>query len=312
VAQIVLVHGIAQQQWSAAKLRTMWLPNLIGGLENAERPDLAQRVDRDDFTVELAFYGREFATPDRQLDRQGGEQEAEPLSAAEEAIAFEIADELLQNAAKSPNRADAREASIQLAADDPSAEDAQGKIKAAGVRAVAALDRIPWFGRTALNIGARFKSDLAQVTRYLSDPAVREYAIGKVNALMDDDTLLVIGHSLGSVVAYDAVRARPADKPLPVFITLGSPLALSAIRAKLVPSPTDYPAAVRRWVNIAAEDDIVAAQMDLKPDYDRRRPDGAVFEDTYVVNNGSSAHGIEFYLGKPSCGKAVARALDTP
>jgi hypothetical protein len=94
-----------------------------------------------------------------------------------------------------------------------------------------------------------------------------------------------------------------------VLVTLGSPLGLAAIRSRLVPQPPAYPAAVRRWVNIAAPDDIVAARRDLQALFDRDRPDGAVFEDTWKVENGSGPHDIEFYLTKKSCGTAIAGGL---
>jgi hypothetical protein len=63
------------------------------------------------------------------------------------------------------------------------------------------------------------------------------------------------------------------------------------------------------WVNIAAPDDIAAARRDLPALFDHGRPDGAVFEDTWTVENGSGPHNIEFYLTKKSCGAAVAGGL---
>ena len=44
MATIVLVHGIAQEQRSAAELETEWLPSLAGGLENAGHTPLADRL----------------------------------------------------------------------------------------------------------------------------------------------------------------------------------------------------------------------------------------------------------------------------
>ena len=72
---------------------------------------------------------------------------------------------------------------------------------------------------------------------------------------------------------------------------------------------TSVPAAVRRWVNIAAPDDVVAARRELHAVFDRDRPHDALFEDTWNVDNGSKPHQINFYLTKKSCGAAVAAAL---
>ena len=76
MATIVLVHGIAQEQRSAAELETEWLPSLAGGLENAGHTPLADRLRDGAFTVRMAFYGNKFLSP----DHQG--LEPDPLTAA--------------------------------------------------------------------------------------------------------------------------------------------------------------------------------------------------------------------------------------
>jgi hypothetical protein len=304
VAQIVLVHGIAQENRSADDLEEQWCPSLAGGVRNAGDGKLADRLNNGDFTVKMAFYGDIFLTP----DHMGLEPDA--LTRKEQLLADEIAMDLLRNAVVSTNKEDARAARIQLNAARPDTPGAQGA-RTVVVRAAGALDRIPWFGRGTLRATASIKRTLAQVTRYLEDPAVHDYALGKVNELLGDDTRIVIGHSLGSVVAYDAVRARLAGGSLPLLLTLGSPLGLSAIREKLRPKPPGFPAAARKWVNIASPDDIVAARRDLQELFNRDRPEGAVFEQTWKVANGSKPHQIEFYLTKKSCGTAVASALES-
>jgi hypothetical protein len=235
--------------------------------------------------------------------------EPDPLTADEEVIADEFALDILRNAADSTDNEDADEARIELAALIGDQRDAQGIVKATAVRAAATLDRIPWFGRGTLAATAAVKRTLAQVTRYLHDRAIRDYAISQVNRHLGAETRMVIGHSLGSVVAYDAVRTRPADQPIPLLLTLGSPLGLAAISKRLQPQPLSFPAAVRRWVNIASPDDIVAARRDLHAIFDHDRPEGASFENTWNVDNGSRPHQINFYLTKRSCGDAVADAL---
>ena len=152
---------------------------------------------------------------------------------------------------------------------------------------------------------------LAQVTRYLDDPAIHDYAITQVNKHLTPETRVVIGHSLGSVVAYDTLRTRPSDQPVPLLVTPSSP---RAVRDQPTPS-TSAPgvsAAVRRWVNIAPPDDVVAARRELHAAFDRDRPHDALFEDTCNVHNGSTPHQINFYLTKQSCGAAVADARTNP
>ena len=145
MATIVLVHGIAQEQRSAAELETEWLPSLAGGLENAGHTPLADRLRDGAFTVRMAFYGNKFLSP----DHQG--LEPDPLTADEQSIAEQLALDLLRSAADSSNPKDAGEARRELAALTADPHDAQGIVKATAVRAAATLDRIPWFGRGTLD-----------------------------------------------------------------------------------------------------------------------------------------------------------------
>jgi pimeloyl-ACP methyl ester carboxylesterase len=302
MAQIVLVHGIAQEQRSAAELEDEWIPSLAGGLENAGHRELSDRLRKHGFSARMAFYGNQFLTP----DHQG--LVSDELTSEQQVIANELALELLENARESPNLADARQARVGLSALDETA-DAQGKLRVAAVRLAGLLDRVPFFGRGALGAAAAVNRTLAQVTRYLADATVHDYAVRQVSEHLKPDTLAVIGHSLGSVVAYDALRAWETDKRVPLLLTLGSPLGLSAISRRLQPQPPGFPASVRRWVNIAAPDDIVAARRNLLEVFDRCRPPGAVFDPTWVVDNGCKPHQVGFYLTKQSCGNAIAEAL---
>ena len=57
------------------------------------------------------------------------------------------------------------------------------------------------------------KRDLAQVTVYLTNDAIRASAQDKVAPLLDAQTKVVVGHSLGSILAYEAVHNL--EQPLP-------------------------------------------------------------------------------------------------
>jgi hypothetical protein len=306
MATIVLVHGIGQEASNAEKLEKGWLPSLVKGVRNAKHDSLADELDKGvkgKFTVKMAYYGDIFLEP----DHQGVDLAS--LSDAEQLVAEELALDLLNNATHSSNTRDADEAKRELAALTAPPEDQEGIVEEIFVRAAAALDHVPFFGRTALAAATVVNRTLAQVTRYLIDPDVHKYAINQVSNHLTEDTRVVIGHSLGSVVAYDTLRARPVKQQVPLLVTLGSPLGLSAIRERLQPQPPGFPTAVRRWVNIAAPDDIVAARYELNRLFNRGRPDDAVFEDTQLVDNGSKPHEINFYLDKDCCGQAVANAL---
>jgi hypothetical protein len=51
-------------------------------------------------------------------------------------------------------------------------------------------------------------------------------------------------------------------KPLPLLITLGSPLGLrTVVYDRVVPQPPCYPPRVQWWVNIADRNDLIAAEL---------------------------------------------------
>lgn len=100
-------------------------------------------------------------------------------------------------------------------------------------------------------------------------------------ALFDGDDVLLVAHSLGTVISYDVLwkfswygeygdlRARG---PRPVsFVTLGSPLGNETVKGNLKGSNATgarrYPALIRAWHNLAAEDDYVAHDQKLANDY---------------------------------------------
>lgn len=60
----------------------------------------------------------------------------------------------------------------------------------------------------------------------------------------------VLAHSMGSVIAYDAILHRP-DCPVDLLITMGSPLGLSAVQQDLWgDAHPPFPANLRRWLNV--------------------------------------------------------------
>lgn len=107
------------------------------------------------------------------------------------------------------------------------------------------LDGNAWLTARIFGALQKARRDLLQVTRYLTEDDLRAAAQAKVAALLDEETQLVIGHSLGSVVAWEACQAL--DRPLPVLITLGSTLGLdNVVYPRLGPQPPTWCPPVRR------------------------------------------------------------------
>ncbi|WP_406230880.1 hypothetical protein [Nocardia sp. NBC_01009] len=305
MAAIVLVHGIAQEQYAAEVLEAQWIPALAGGVRAAGHPELADRLWRGPLPgapeVRMAFYGNAFLDP----GAQGG---AAPIGDDDQELSEQLAAAWLATAAaQAGNSRDRMEAQRYL--DNAALGDVgQQGIGAKARFATNALTRLKWFAPFGFGLAEKFVNrSLAQVTRYLSDEAVRKHAQQQVLDLIGPETRLVIGHSLGSVVAYEALHHAPGPVTL---ITLGSPLALqSIIYPRLRPQPPIVPPALARWENIADRDDIVAAHLDLAPFFPPG-PGGTVVPTTHpAIDNGAQPHDVAHYLTKRSVGHIVAEAL---
>ncbi|MGH8904505.1 MAG: alpha/beta fold hydrolase [Egibacteraceae bacterium] len=158
-------------------------------------------------------------------------------------------------------------------------------------------------GRTVRN------TRLTQVTRYLTDKQVRDYALAQVAKLIDPETKVLLGHSLGSVVAYEA--AHQLNRPLPLLVTLGSPLGLRTIvYERLQPQPPSFPPAVFRWVNLSGRDDFIAAAPDLTALFAPTRPAHAHLEGGWIVDTGTKPHDAAFYLTKQETGRPIGQTLN--
>ena len=309
MAAIVLVHGIAQEKYSADLLESKWLPALAGGVRTAGFPDIADKIWRAGpgaIEARMAFYGHLFLRP----GAQG--LGAEELSPEESVIAEGLAEEWLERAAiRASRETERRTAEAELAFIRPEpGRESQGA-GAVARSAIQSAARLRWFALVGMAFAERFvRRSLAQVTRYLTDDAIRAAAQKAVLDLIDPDTKIVISHSLGTVVAYEAVHHL--DRPLPLLVTLGSPLGLDTIiYPRLRPQPPTFPVQVRRWVNVADKDDLVAAEPNLTNLFAVSMPRDAIFEGSYTVDNGAEPHSAEFYLGKDHIGRPVGQVLST-
>lgn len=309
MATVILVHGIAQQQKSADCLEAQWLPALAGGLRTAGFPELADRLwcaraTPEGIDARMAFYGHLFLQPDQMGDEPG------ELSPAQQEVAEELALAWLAHGVNRSSRPrDRMDAARELAYVRHEIGREEAGLGEVARKAVNSLARVRWFAPYGMAFAERFVwQALTQVTAYLTDDAVREAALQTVLDLAGPDTKVIIGHSLGSVVAYEA--AHRLEPPLPLLVTLGSPLGLdSIIYPRLRPQPPTFPARVRRWVNVADPDDLVAAEPDLRGLFSSGLPAGAVFDGSYTVDNGAEPHSAKFYLSRAEVGRPVTRAL---
>lgn len=99
-------------------------------------------------------------------------------------------------------------------------------------------------------------------------------------AMKRGDRILVVAHSLGTMIAWDtfwkfsrAGEYRPTYSRgrIDLFLSLGSPLGDETVKRKLKGSRADgarrYPGNIRRWVNVAAEDDYISHDSEVANDF---------------------------------------------
>lgn len=87
--------------------------------------------------------------------------------------------------------------------------------------------------------------------------------------------VLLIAHSMGSVIAYDALWQmaweEQSESRIDLFLTTGSPLGQNIVQRHLFgvtePRERRYPDNIRSWVNIAAVGELTAIDRIMKNDF---------------------------------------------
>lgn len=108
-----------------------------------------------------------------------------------------------------------------------------------------------------------------------------------------DGPVVAIGHSLGSIIAYDVLREPEFDGlSLPLLVTVGSPLGVTEIQ-DLLATPLEVPRAAVAWRNVCDRLDFVALDKTLRPQF----APAERCSDFTVRNRSANRHGAREYLG---------------
>lgn len=302
MAELVLVHGIGPVG-EPADFAGEWLEALTAGAPRS----VAESVPKRTRVVDYRDWS--WATTH---GAQGVSNFDEDSIAPEEAELLEqLAITWLEAAAQSTDRDMAVEAGKALAALSATPRDgAQGPM--AGARsAVAALARVPVFGPGTYTVVQKVnRTNLWQVTAFVNNiEGTKEAVLSRFEETVTPETRIVLAHSLGTVVAYEAIHHLGLE--LDLLVTTGSPLGLDRIiYSELQPSAA-FPPGVHRWVNVADPDDFIAADPSLAD----RFPDPTgerVVEDVKVKNSGPffRHHHITEYLRHDDVRAIIWDALD--
>lgn len=285
MARVVIVHGIGQQYLGPRVMQGSLAAAVADGVQLATGKALL-----DVSEVAIAFYGDWFRPP--------GSKGEEYLTADDITDDYEV--RLLMKiweaaADREPDRVES-----------PGTADSKVPVPVSVQRALDALSH----SRHLAGIAEQFLlGTLRQVRRYFGEPALRSGAQARLAELITPETRVIIGHSLGSVVGYEALCATPGW-PVRSLITLGSPLGIrNLVYDRLVPKPAGgrgvWPKPLRSWTNVCDRYDVVALVKELAPLF----PAGGSEINDQSVHNGWKAHQLGRYLTATETGSAVAEVL---
>lgn len=186
-------------------------------------------------------------------------------------------------------------------------------------------DRLPFLIPRLANDGLR--ETLQDVRRYMKnlDGCAEEARLHVweplVDALDDDRPVLLIAHSMGSILSYDCLwllgRIRQSPRRVDTWLTMGSPLGKRFVRRQLqgasLAELDRYPRTIRRWINLVAVGELTATERRLARRFAGMARGGLVdsIEDYDVFNYFRSdgllnVHTEYGYLVNEQCGSLIA------
>ena len=289
--QLVFVHGRAQEHKDSVALKAEWIAAFEEGLAKS---GLSLPIDESD--IRFPYYGQTLYDLVEETDP---DKAARVIVRGEDMS--ETQKEFIRSVLEEVKEAAVTEDQFQEVAGQQVLE--RGPLNWGWVQSI--LETVDKYVPGAS--GASIALATNDVYQYLKNPGIRDVIDTGVRSAVDPDVeTVVVSHSLGTVVAYNLLRrdGDDFDWQVPLFVTLGSPLAVKAIRHGL--RPIKRPACVQDWFNAMDNDDIVA----LYPlDTDHFDVDPPIANKTDVDNHTSNQHGIAGYLNDKEVALRIYDAL---
>lgn len=163
----------------------------------------------------------------------------------------------------------------------------------------------PWMNAAhAFGVDRLSAMDLPQVRRYVTSEGLRGAILRYIlDQIPTKGEILLIGHSLGSVIAIDLLDHLPANLQVRRFITIGSPANSEALHRGSERLLKKFPyATVLDWTNFFSARDIVTMGRGLTSVFP-----GA--QDCAVNITGLDQHGSDRYLSHPAVSGLIANTL---
>ncbi|MDQ0585128.1 trypsin-like serine peptidase [Streptomyces rishiriensis] len=287
---LVFLHGRSQEGKDPEKLRRAWAAGLNQGLVRAGLPPV------DPADVWFPYYGDRLAQALTAHEAVPHVVEAPTATAAEVVApsapsARAVYEELIGEAALKWNMPRER----QPATEGFGLGDLVGALQ----------KRLSWLAaRSDLDAWA-IALIFRDVAAYLDDARpVREEVLDCVlEAVPDSGEVVLVSHSLGTVVGLDLATRLSPGVSVVHLTTAGSPLGLDSVYRRLLVGGPKRPDVVADWLNVWCPNDAVAIGCPLADDW----ADGLT--DLAVINARDRAHSIVEYLSHTEVARSVGSRL---
>ena len=151
------------------------------------------------------------------------------------------------------------------------------------------------------------KQKLPDLYRYYTEPAVCETLRQRLRQVILDNRekrIMLVGHSMGSIVAYDTLRLIGNEEPavtIEHLVTIGSPLGMPHVKRRIYEENHQVrtPSIVRQWTNLADRRDPVAVDVHLRDDFEANAAGVRVVDDLVMNDWGGIHHKSYGYLRTP-------------
>ena len=170
---------------------------------------------------------------------------------------------------------------------------------------------LPWVA-SAFDVATELPN-FEQAKKYVEDRYVRAAVLKRILAqLPKSGEVVIIGHSLGSVIAADLIRRLPNDVEVGALITIGSPLPVPYFqKIGILKDLKQPPSNLRWWMNVWDVEDLVTSRRGVSSHFpwmlDRRIGDAL-----RPPKGPSKAHSAIEYLQDEAVAEGVAFALFGP
>ena len=163
---------------------------------------------------------------------------------------------------------------------------------------------------------------LKKEDKQVSCPSVKDATDNRIKKILmkhKGKEILLISHSMGTIIAYDVLTQSGQEIPVDTFVTMGSPLGLPVIMGKLAAERTKITGmkfetrtpenVVTNWFNFSDLEDKIAFNYNLGDDYKEntrkvRAQDMVVYND-YSIDGKRNPHKSYGYLRTPELAQVI-------